>query len=180
MRRLDATVPFLLIVLLVFASAAATQPAPRVARVGMLCAALCNTSYNSAFLDELRRLGWVEGTTILIERKDPDYRLDQLPALAADLVRSKPNLIVTFTPFGARAAKNATSDIPIVMIFVAYPVGMGLASSLAHPGGNLTGVASMDRSDFGGKFLGVVREGLPQGNSVAGFINASRESHVLG
>ena len=151
MRRLAATVPVLLTVLLGFASAAATQPAPKVARIGMLCAPLCNTSYNSAFLDELRKLGWVEGTTIVLERKDPDYRLDLLPALAADLVRSKPNLIVTFTPFGARAAKNATSDIPIVMIFAADPVGMGLASSLAHPGGNLTGVASMDRSDFGGK-----------------------------
>ena len=63
----------------------------------MLCAPFCNVSYNNAFLDELRKLGWVEGTTIVIERKDPDYSLDQLPALAADLVRSKPNLIVAFT-----------------------------------------------------------------------------------
>jgi putative ABC transport system substrate-binding protein len=179
MRRFAATVPVLLMVLLVFASAAATQPAPKVARIGMLCAPLCNTSYNNAFLDELRRLGWVEGTTIVIERKDPDYRLDQLPALAADLVRSKPNLIVAFTPFAARAAKNATSDIPIVMIFVADPVGMGLASSLAHPGGNLTGVATMDRSDFGGKFLGILREVLPQAKRVAVFINPSNESHRL-
>ena len=75
--------------------------------------------------------GWVEGTTIVIERKDPNYRADRLPALAADLVRSKPNLIVAFTPFAARAAKDATSDILIVMLFVADPVGMGLASSLA-------------------------------------------------
>ena len=177
MRRFSVTVPILLVVLLVFASAAATQPAPKVARIGMLCAPSCNLSPNDAFLDELRKLGWVEGTTIVIERKDPDYRLDQLPALAADLVRSKPNLIVTFTPFAARAAKNATSDIPIVMIFVADPVGVGLASSLAHPGGNLTGVASMDRSDFGGKFLGILREVLPQAKRVAVFINPSNEIH---
>ena len=110
MRRFSATVSVLLVVLLVFASAAATQPAPKVARIGMLCTASCNTSSNDAFLDELRKLGWVEGTTIAIERKDPDYRLDRLPALAADLVRSKPNLIVTFTPQAARAAKDATSD----------------------------------------------------------------------
>jgi putative ABC transport system substrate-binding protein len=90
----------------------------------------------------LRKLGWVEGTTIVIERKDPDYRLDRLPALAADLVRSKPNLIVAFSPPPSRAAKDATSDIPIVMLFVGDPVGVGLASSLAHPGGNLTGVAT--------------------------------------
>jgi len=179
MRRFAATVPVLLVMLLVFASAAATQPAPRVARIGMLCAPLCNVSYNNAFLDELRKLGWVEGTTIVIERKDPDYRLDLLPALAADLVRSKPNLIVAVSPFAARAAKNATSDIPIVMLFVADPVGMGLASSLAHPGGNLTGVASMDRSDFGGKFLGILREVLPQAKRVAVFINPSNEMHRL-
>src|SRR6266481_7102349 len=76
-----------LVVLLVFASAAATQPAPKVARVGMLCYPLCKVSFNDAFVDELRKLGWVEGTTIVIERKDPDYSLDRLPALAADLVR---------------------------------------------------------------------------------------------
>jgi len=179
MRRFSATVPVLLVVLLVFASAAATQPAQRVARIGMLCAPLCNTIYSNPFLDELRKLGWVEGTTIVIERRDPDYRLDQLPALAADLVRSKPDLIVAFTPFAARAAKNATSDIPIVVIFVADPVGMGLAPSLAHPGGNLTGVATMDRSDFGGKFLGILREVLPQAKRVAVFINPSNEMHRL-
>ena len=83
-------------------------------------------AHNERFLDELRKLGWVEGTTIVIERKDPDYRLDQLPALAADLVRSKPDLIVAFAPQPVRAAKEATSDIPIVMLFVADPVGLGL------------------------------------------------------
>jgi len=99
MRRFAVTLPVLLVVLLVFASAAATQPAPKVARIGMLCTPLCNLSPNNAFVDELRKLGWVEGATITIERKDPDYRRDRLPALAADLVRSKPNLIVAFGTF---------------------------------------------------------------------------------
>jgi putative tryptophan/tyrosine transport system substrate-binding protein len=175
MKRFAATVPVLLVVLLVFASAAATQPAPKVARIGMLCAPSCNS--NDAFLDELRKLGWVEGTTIVIERKDPDYHLDQLPALAADLVRSKPNLIAAITPQSARAAKDATSDIPIVMLFVADPVGAGLASSLAHPGGNLTGVATLVPGDFTGKSLGIFREALPQAKRVAVFINPSNEIH---
>ena len=179
MKRFAATVPVLLAVLLVFASVAATQPAPRVARIGMLCAPLCNTIPNDAFLDELRKLGWVEGTTIIIERKDPDYRLDRLPALAADLVRSKPNLIVAFGVQPARAAKQATSDIPIVMLFVADPVGMGLASSLAHPGGNLTGVATGVPGEFNGKILGVLREALPQAKRLAVFINPSNEIHRL-
>jgi putative ABC transport system substrate-binding protein len=179
MRRFAATVPVLLVVLLVFASAAATQPAPKVPRVGMLCYPLCNVSFNDAFLDELRKLGWVQGTTIVIERKDPDYRLDLLPPLAADLVRSKPNLIVTFTPQAARAAKNTTSDIPIVVVFVADPVGMGLASSLAHPGGNLTGVATFVPGDFSGKMLSILREALPQAKRLAVFINPSNEVHRL-
>ncbi len=177
MRRFAATVPVLLVVLLVFASAAATQPAPKVARIGMLCAPSCNVSSNDVFLDELRKLGWVEGTTIVIERKDPDYRLDQLPALAADLVRSKPNLIVAFTPQPARAAKDATSDIPIVMLFVADPVGVGLASSLAHPGGNLTGVATFVPGAFSGKALDILREVLPRAKRLAVIINPSNESH---
>jgi putative tryptophan/tyrosine transport system substrate-binding protein len=179
MRRFAATVPALLVVLLVFVSAAATQPTPRVARVGMLCFPLCNLSLNDAFLDELRKLGWVEGTTIVIERKDPDYRLDRLPALAADLVRSKPNLIVAFTPQSARAAKEATSDVPIVTVFVADPVGAGLASSLAHPGGNLTGVATMVPGDFSGKQLGILRELLPQAKRLTVFISPSNEMHRL-
>jgi putative ABC transport system substrate-binding protein len=179
MKRFGATVPVLLAVLLVFASAAATQPAPTVVRIGMLCFPLCNLSPNNSFLEELRKLGWVEGTTIVIERKDPDYRLDQLPALAADLVRSKPNLIVAFGPPPARAAKNATSDIPIVMLLVADPVGLGLASSLAHPGGNLTGVATMVPGSFLGKMLDILRQLLPQAKRLAVFINPSNEIHRL-
>jgi putative ABC transport system substrate-binding protein len=179
MKRFAAMVSVLLVVLLVFASAAATQPAPKVARIGMLGAPSCNLSPNDAFLDELRKLGWVEGTTIVIERKDPDYRLDRLPALAADLVRSKPNLIVAFGISPARAAKDATSDIPIVMLFVADPVGVGLASSLAHPGGNLTGVATGVPGEFNGKILGVLREALPQAKRLAVFINPSNEMHRL-
>src|SRR6266700_6320301 len=173
MRRFAVTV---LVVLLVFASAAATQPAPKVARIGMLCTPLCNLSPNNAFVDELRKLGWVEGTTITIERKDPDYRRDRLPALAADLVRSKPNLIVAITPQSARAAKDATSDIPIVMLFVADPVGVGLASSLAHPGGNLTGIATLVPGAFIGKMLEVLRELLPNAKRVAAFLNPSSET----
>jgi putative ABC transport system substrate-binding protein len=179
MKRFAAAVPVLLVVLLVLASAAATQPAPRVARIGMLCFPLCNLSPNNAFVDELRKLGWVEGATIVIERKDPDNRFDQLPALAADLVRSKPNLIVTFGPPPARAAKNSTSDIPIVMLLVADPVGLGLASSLAHPGGNLTGVATQVPGGFLGKMLDILRQLLPQAKRLAVFINPSNEIHRL-
>ena len=134
----------------------------------------------NALSDELRKLGWLEGTTIVIERKEAGGRFDRLPALAADLVRSKPDLIVAFAPQPVRAVKEATSEIPIVMLFVADPLGLGLASSLAHPGGNLTGVATLAGGDFVGKALGIIRELLPQAKRLAAFINPSNEIHRLG
>jgi ABC-type uncharacterized transport system substrate-binding protein len=182
MRRFFATVPVLLVVLLAFASAATAQAVRRVAHVGMLCPTSCApASTTSPLSDELRKLGWLEGTTIVIERKEAGGRFDRLPALAADLVRSKPDLIVAFAPQSVRAVKDATAEIPIVMLFVADPVGLGLASSLAHPGGNLTGVATLVAGgDFGGKAFGIIRELLPQAKRLAAFINPSNEVHRLG
>ena len=179
MKRFTATMPVLLIVLLAFATAAATQPAPRVARVGMLCTPSCTGGSWDALVDELRKLGWSEGTTMVIERKETGPRLDELPALAADLVRSKPDLIVAFTPQPVRAAKNATSEIPIVMIFVADPVGVGLVSSLARPDGNLTGVTTLVPGGFMGKTLAILRELLPQAKRVTALTNPSNETARL-
>ena len=173
--RLAAALPVFLVALLAFASRAATQPAPKMARLGMLCSVSCTGGAYDALSDELRKLGWVEGTSILIEHKEAGGHIDRLPALAADLVRSKPDLIVAVSPQPARAAKDATSEIPIVMLFVADPVGVGLATSLAHPGGNLTGVATLVPGAFMGKALEVLREFLPQAKRVAAFINPSNE-----
>ena len=174
--------PVLLVVLLAFASAATAQGVRRVAHVGMLCQTSCAPGpISNALLDELRKLGWIEGTTIVIERKEAGGRFDRLPALAADLVRSKPDLIVAFAPQPVRAVKEATSEIPIVMIFVADPVGMGLVPSLARPGGNLTGVATLVAGgNFAGKAFGIIRELLPQAKRLAFFINPSNEIHRLG
>jgi putative ABC transport system substrate-binding protein len=86
MKRFAATVPILLVMLLVFASAAVGQPAPRVARVGMLCSVSCTVDGYDALSDELRKLGWIEGTTLVIERKEAGRRFDRLPELAAYLV----------------------------------------------------------------------------------------------
>jgi putative ABC transport system substrate-binding protein len=172
MRRFATTL--FLVVLFVFASAAASQSGGKVARIGVLCSPACTGGSWAALLDEFHKLGWVEGTTIIIERKEAS-RFDQLPALAAELVRSKPDLIVSIGPPPARAAKDATSEIPIVIIFVADPVGIGLASSLAHPGGNLTGVATFVPGDFNGKMTGIIRELLPQATHLAAFFNPANE-----
>jgi putative tryptophan/tyrosine transport system substrate-binding protein len=165
--------------LLVSASAARTQAAPKVPRVAMLCAPACVGSNMSTFFEELRKFGWVEGTNIIVERNEADSRFDQLRAQAADLVRSKPDLIVTLAPQPTRAVKDATSDIPIVMIFVADPVGLGLASSLGRPGGNLTGVATLVPGDFVAKAVELLRELLPQAKRLAALINPSNEIHRL-
>jgi putative tryptophan/tyrosine transport system substrate-binding protein len=95
------------------------------------------------FRQGLRDLGHVEGQNIRFEFRSAEGHLERLPELAAELVRLKGDLIVTwFTPT-AVAAKRATSEIPIVMAETGDPVGTGLVASLARPGGNVTGIASM-------------------------------------
>ena len=109
----------------------------------MLCTLSCTggvtTLYRTSFVSSAGSRVLPSSSSV----RKPVARLDRLPALAADLVRSKPDLIVAFSPQPSRAAKDATSEIPIVMLFVADPVGVGLVSSLARPGGNLTGVATL-------------------------------------
>jgi putative ABC transport system substrate-binding protein len=134
----------------------------------------------NAFWQELHKLGWAEGVNIVIDRKEAFARLDQLSALASELAQSKPDLIVAIAPQAARAAANATSEIPIVFALVADPVGMGLASNLAHPDRNITGAATFSSADFIGKAFQVVRELLPQAQRLAAFINSENEIHRLG
>ncbi len=94
------------------------------------------------FRQGLRELGWIEGQNIVIDYRFAEGgRLDRLPDLAAELVRLKVDVIVSLGTQGVTAAKNATKTIPIVMIGVRDPVGIGLISSLARPGGNITGVS---------------------------------------
>ena len=95
-----------------------------------------------AFRQGLRELGYVEGKNIVIEWRYADGKLDRLPALAAELVRLKVDVIVTAGPTATRAAKEATVTIPIVMAQDSDPVGSGFVASLARPGGNITGLSS--------------------------------------
>ena len=99
-----------------------------------------------AFLDGLRELGYVEGRTIAIEWKWGDDRLDTLSGLAADLVRSNVDVIVTGGTSAAKALEATTQTIPIVMAIVGDPVAAGLVDSLARPGGNATGFSLLLRS----------------------------------
>src|SRR5262245_10747977 len=121
----------------------AQQQAGKVPRIGFL--SLTSPSDRppllAAFRQRLRELGRVEGQNVVIDYRYAEDRVDRLPALAAELVRLKVDLIIASAGTQvATAAKNATETIPIVMIAVRDPVGTGLIASLARPGGNGTGV----------------------------------------
>ena len=94
-----------------------------------------------AFRQALQNLGWVEGKSIIIEYRDAQGQLDRLRTLAAELVALNVDIIVTVDTPPTQAAKQATSTIPIVIAVSADPVGAGLVRSLAHPGGNATGLS---------------------------------------
>ena len=129
-----------------------------------------------SFLQGLRDLGYVEGKNIIIEyRGDAQRREDRLPELAADLVRLKVDVIVALSPPAARAAQNATKTIPIVIRSTGDPVKAGFVSSLAHPGGNITGVTSIS-SELYGKRLELLKEVIPRLSRVAVLRNPDRSA----
>jgi len=125
---------------------AGAQAAARVYRVAWLSVGAPGSAgpQADAFKQELNARGYIEGQNIVFEVRYAEGRIDRLPGLAAELVALKPDVIFAVTSNAAVAAKQAMATIPIVFTFVTDPVASGLVSSLAHPGGNITGVA-----DFG-------------------------------
>ena len=118
-----------------------------------------------AFKQGLRELGYVEGRSIGIEYRWTEGKTEQLPGLAADLVRLKVDVIVASSQ-GAVAAKQATTAIPIVMPIITDPVRLGLVASLARPNGNATGFATQN-DELPGKWMELVKETLPKVTRVA-------------
>jgi putative ABC transport system substrate-binding protein len=151
-----------------FHLAEAQQP-PKVPRIGFLGASISATvARTEAFRQGLRELGYVEGKNIVIEYRDAEGKLDRLPSLAADLVRLKVEVIVTGGSINTRAAKEATVTIPIVMAQDNDPVGNGFVASLARPGGNITGLATL-APEISGKQLELLKEIAPKLSRVAVF-----------
>ena len=151
------------------ASAEAQQPT-KIPRIGYLAAASPSavSARIEAFRQGLRELGYVEGKNIVIEWRSAEGKLDRLPALAAELVRLKVDIIVTAGPPATRAAKEATSTIPIVMTQDSDPVGSGFVASLARPGGNITGLSTL-APELSGKRLELLKEIVPKLSRVAVF-----------
>jgi putative ABC transport system substrate-binding protein len=159
--------------------AEAQQPA-KVPRIGFLTTPSPTAAayYLEAFREGLRELGYVEGKTIAIEYRFAEGRPERLPALAAELVRLKVDVIVTGGPPAPEDAKQATSTIPIVFAVAGDPVGEGLVASLARPGGNVTGLASI-AAEVVGKQLELLKEVVPKISRVAVLLNPSHSAHPL-
>jgi putative ABC transport system substrate-binding protein len=119
-----------------------------------------------AFREALRNVGWIEGKDVAIEYRDAQGQADHLRALAGELVDLKVDVIVTVDTPPTRAAQEVTTTIPIVVAVSADPVGAGLVKSLAHPGGNTTGLALL-APETDQKCLELLKEMLPQLNRVA-------------
>ena len=121
--------------------AAQAQPAGKVYRIGYLLEGPPGQTSPQAraFEETLRELGYVEGRNLVVERRFAAFQYDRLPDLAAELVRLKPDVILTGGNPSIAAVKQATTTVPIVMGWAIDPVGAGLVASLARPGGNITG-----------------------------------------
>ena len=147
--------------------AAEAQQATKVARIGCLATnPAISTRLREAFVQGLRDLGYIEGRNLLIEYRDADGKAERLPALAAELVALKVDVIVASGTLAALAARRATKTLPIVFSPAGDPVGSGLVASLARPGGNVTGLSAF-APELVGKRLELLKEAVPGISRVA-------------
>jgi putative ABC transport system substrate-binding protein len=146
-------------------SMAWAQPDGKVYRIGILSATPHPLGMDD-FLESLRVLGYIERQNVVFESRSAEGRFERLPALAAELVRLRVDVIVAAVTQASLAAKNATTTIPIVMLNVGDPVGAGLVRSLARPGGNVTGT-SVPLGEAAAKALEVLKQILPALRRVA-------------
>ena len=158
--------------------AAEAQQATRVFRIGVLSLATVDKNTLAALMIEgLNKRGYAVGRDIAVEERIADGRVDRLPALAAELVRLKVDLIFAGHTSAIRAARDATRSIPIVMAFSGDdPVQNGFVASLARPGGNVTGVTTIVR-DLVPKMIELLRDTMPGLSQVAVLTNPSRPEH---
>jgi len=156
------------------------QPQSKGARIGFLYfgsrqSALDTGRYN-AFVQGMRELGYVEGTNFVIEARFADGKHERLPALAAELVRLKVDVIVATGTPAYRALQHATTTIPVVITVTFDPVGDGFAASMARPGGNFTGL-TLGAADLGPKLLELLKAATPKLSRVAVLVQPGNPAH---
>ena len=159
--------------------AAVAQQPTHVYRIGYLLGTPREPEpFLETFLEGMRVLGYVEGQNLVMEYRAAAGQYERLPDLAAELVRLKVDVLLAVTTPAALAAKHATTTIPIVMMGVGDPVGSGLVASLARPGGNVTGLASLD-PELVGKQLELLKAMLPTVSRIAILWNPANPAHAL-
>jgi putative ABC transport system substrate-binding protein len=159
------------------ASPAGAQPAEKVRRVAVLTGSLPRSGPPIRALERrLAELGHVDGRNLVVDFRTAGGQMDRMPALATELVGRRPDALVAVSTQGALAAKNATRTIPIVLGGVGDPVGTGLVSNLARPGGNITG-ASLLNAELSGKGLQLLKEAVPATSRVAVLWNSGNALH---
>ena len=158
---------------------AAGQPMDKVRRIGHLGGA--SPAAIAPWLETLRRaleeLGWREGRNLAIENRSVEGRFERLPEAVDELVRLPVDLIIAGTTPAAQAARQATTTIPIVMTVVSDPVGSGLVSSLARPGGNVTGLTLLAGPEIVGKYLELLKAAVPALSRLAVLWNPAQTAH---
>jgi putative ABC transport system substrate-binding protein len=159
--------------------AAGAQPAGKVHRIGFLgnSTEALEANLVGPFREGLRECGYVEGRDLVIEYRWAEGAYERFPALLAELIALKPDVIVTAGTPAALVAKSAITTIPVVMAAVGDPIGTGLVKSLARPGGNLTGLAGI-APDLEGKRLELLTQIVPKLSSVAFLGNPANPLHV--
>jgi putative tryptophan/tyrosine transport system substrate-binding protein len=155
------------IVLLLTGTTIQAQLPPKAAKVGFLMSGSGSSARLASFRREFLKLGYIEGKDVTFESRAAEFNYDRLPALAGQLIKLKVDVIVTPGANDTRAAKNATTTIPIVFLgTVSDPVSLGMVESLAWPGGNVTGFTSIG-SVLAGKRLALINEVIPKLSRVA-------------
>jgi putative tryptophan/tyrosine transport system substrate-binding protein len=156
------------------------QQTEKLPTIGFLggATALAGSQWVAAFVQRLRELGWIENRTVTIEHRWAEGRDERFAEIAAEFIRLKVDVIVTYGTPSAIAAKKATAVIPIVIAGAGDLVGTGLVASLARPGGNVTGL-SIQGPDSAGKRIEMLREILPSLQTVAILANIGNPNSIL-
>jgi len=156
------------------------QQAPKIPKIGLITSSTPAgiAPFVEAFRQGLRELGYVEGKTFTLEARYGENKPDRLPELARELVRLKTDVVVASTDVAIAAVKRETQTIPIVMVNSSDPVGTGFVASLAHPGGNVTGLSNMS-PDLSGKRLELLKEVVPALSRVAFLWNPDVRGNLL-
>jgi putative ABC transport system substrate-binding protein len=175
---MSASVTIATVLLLAVTVGTGARAAGKVWQIGYLDqgAADRNTLYLDGLRRGLRELGWVEGQNIAIEPRFAEGQTERLPALAAELVRLKMDVIVTSTTPAALAAKQATTTTPVVFGFAADPVGTKIVASLARPGGNITGWTHLGL-ELRAKYLEILKEAVPAASRFGVLWNPANQVH---